>query len=32
MARIVVDTRNACATARSKSKRTRVSASEPVTV
>jgi UDP-N-acetyl-D-glucosamine dehydrogenase len=32
MARIVVDTRNACATARAKSKRARVSTSEPVPV
>ena len=32
MARIVVDTRNACATARAKSKRARVNTSEPVTV
>ncbi len=32
MARIVVDTRNACATGRAKSKRARATASEPVTV
>ena len=31
-ARIVVDTRNACATSRAKAKRARVSATEPVTV
>ena len=32
LARIVVDTRNACATARARSKRARMSASEPATV
>jgi hypothetical protein len=32
LARIVVDTRNACANARAKAKRTRLTASEPITV